>query len=40
VLGQKIRTPDIMAEGCTVTGTSGMGDAVVATLSQQKADAA
>lgn len=40
VLGQGIRTPDIMAADCTLTGTSSMGDAVIATLSQQKADAA
>lgn len=32
VLDQKIRTPDIMAPGCTETSTSGMGDALIAAL--------
>jgi 3-isopropylmalate dehydrogenase len=40
VLGQGIRTPDIMAEGCTAVGTRAMGDAVIARLIQQKAEAA
>lgn len=40
VLGQNIRTADIMAKDCALTGTAAMGDAVIATLSQQKADAA
>ena len=35
-----IRTPDIMAEGCTPVGTKAMGDAVIETLSRQKVDAA
>lgn len=40
VLGQGLRTADIMAEGTTLTSTAGMGDAVVARLDQQKLDAA
>lgn len=32
VLNNGTRTPDIMAEGCTQTSTSGMGDALIATL--------
>jgi 3-isopropylmalate dehydrogenase len=40
VLGQRIRTGDIMAEGCTLVGTAAMGDAVLQTLSRQKAEAA
>ena len=40
VLGQKIRTADIMAEGCRLVGTPAIGDAVIAILSKQKADAA
>ncbi len=33
VLDQGLRTPDIMAEGCTEVGTAAMGDAVLAALS-------
>ncbi|MGZ9097190.1 MAG: 3-isopropylmalate dehydrogenase [Micavibrio sp.] len=40
VLSGGIRTPDVMAEGCTLTGTAAMGDAVIANLAQQKANAA
>ena len=40
VLGQKIRTPDIMADGCTMVGTQTMGDALLQVLDKQKADAA
>lgn len=32
VLNDGIRTPDIMAAGCTQTSTSGMGDALIAAL--------
>lgn len=32
VLNNGTRTPDIMAEGCTETSTSGMGDALIAAL--------
>ncbi len=32
VLTSGVRTPDIMAEGCTQTSTSGMGDALIAAL--------
>jgi len=32
VLNNGTRTPDIMAEGCTQTSTSGMGNALIATL--------
>ena len=40
VLNAGIRTPDIMAQGCTQTTTSGMGDALVAELSGAAAKAA
>lgn len=40
VLNAGIRTPDIMAEGCREVSTSGMGDALIAELSQQQAKAA
>lgn len=40
VLGQGIRTGDIMAAGCTPVGTAAMGDAVLQTLSRLKAEAA
>jgi 3-isopropylmalate dehydrogenase len=41
VLGQGIRTPDIMAQGCTSVSTSAMGDAVIAALDRaSKAKAA
>ncbi|HEY8190154.1 MAG TPA: 3-isopropylmalate dehydrogenase [Micavibrio sp.] len=40
VLTAGIRTPDIMAEDCTLVSTKAMGDAVIDTLSRQKADAA
>lgn len=32
VLNDGIRTPDIMAQGCTETSTAGMGDALIAAL--------
>jgi 3-isopropylmalate dehydrogenase len=32
VLNDGIRTPDIMAKGCTTVSTSGMGDALIASL--------
>ncbi|MGH1376484.1 MAG: 3-isopropylmalate dehydrogenase [Alphaproteobacteria bacterium] len=32
ILTSGVRTPDIMAEGCTQTSTSGMGDALIAAL--------
>lgn len=37
VLNNGIRTADIMAKGCTEVSTSGMGDALIAQLDQQKA---
>ena len=40
LLGNGIRTPDIMAEGCTEVSTASMGDALIATLQQRKAQAA
>lgn len=40
VLSSGTRTPDVMAEGCTLVGTAAMGDAVIANLAQQKANAA
>lgn len=40
VLSAGIRTADIMAEGCTPASTAAMGDAVIARLTQQKANAA
>ncbi len=40
VLGQGIRTADIMAKGCTEVSTSAMGDALIAALDQQLAKAA
>jgi len=40
VLAHGIRTPDIMAKGCTEITTSGMGDAVIDSLSQRQAKAA
>jgi 3-isopropylmalate dehydrogenase len=36
VLAQGLRTGDIMSEGCTLVGTRGMGDAVVAALTATK----
>jgi 3-isopropylmalate dehydrogenase len=36
VLAQGFRTADIMSEGCTLVGTRGMGDAVVAALGTTK----
>lgn len=35
VLNDGTRTPDIMAEGCTQTSTSGMGDALITTLDKE-----
>jgi 3-isopropylmalate dehydrogenase len=32
VLGKGIRTGDIMADGCTLVGCTGMGDALLAEL--------
>ena len=32
VLDRGLRTPDIMAEGCTEVGTAAMGDAVLEAL--------
>ena len=32
VLASGLRTPDVMAPGCTAVGTTGMGDALLATL--------
>jgi len=40
VLTQKIRTADIMAEGCKPVSTSEMGDALISTLSNQLSKAA
>lgn len=40
ILEKGIRTPDIMAEGCTEVSTSGMGDALVQELSATLAKAA
>jgi 3-isopropylmalate dehydrogenase len=40
VLENGIRTPDIMAEGCTEVSTTSMGDALIETLQQRKAQAA
>lgn len=40
VLSQNIRTPDIAAPGSTIAGTAAMTDAVIATLTQQKANTA
>ncbi|MBI2235135.1 MAG: 3-isopropylmalate dehydrogenase [Micavibrio aeruginosavorus] len=40
VLSAGIRTADIMADSCTPVGTAAMGDAVIARLAQQKANAA
>lgn len=40
VLESGIRTADIMAPGCTQVSTSGMGDALISTLSKTKAKAA
>lgn len=37
VLNDGIRTPDIMAEGCTAVSTSDMGDALIDRLSSQPA---
>lgn len=36
VLSDGIRTPDIMAEGCTEVSTSAIGDALIKTLSETK----
>jgi 3-isopropylmalate dehydrogenase len=36
VLGSGIRTPDIMADGCQIVSTSGMGDALIGALSSLK----
>jgi len=38
ILGQGIRTPDIIAENCAMVGTNAMGDAVITRLTQQKAE--
>ncbi len=40
VLNAGVRTPDIMAAGCTETSTSDMGDALIAELSQSQVKAA
>lgn len=40
VLNNGIRTPDIMAPGCTEVSTSGMGDALIAELENKDAKAA
>ncbi len=40
VLNKGIRTPDIMAEGCTLVGTSAMGDALIKALDTSLAKAA
>jgi 3-isopropylmalate dehydrogenase len=40
VLGKGIRTGDIMADGCTLVNTSGMGDALLASLDGALAKAA
>lgn len=40
VLGQGIRTPDIMAPGCKEVSTGAMGDALITALDQQRAKAA
>lgn len=40
VLNAGIRTPDIMAEGCSEVSTSGMGDALIAELSNVQVKAA
>lgn len=40
VLNAGIRTPDIMAAGCTEVGTSAMGDALIKALDQSMAKAA
>ena len=40
VLSNNIRTPDVMAPGCTLVGTSAMGDALLTNLAKQKANAA
>ncbi len=40
VLNSGIRTPDIMADGCTEVSTSAMGDALIGQLQKSKAEAA
>lgn len=40
ILSAGIRTGDIMAPGCTLVSTSGMGDAVIGELSKQQVKAA
>ncbi len=40
VLGNGIRTPDIMAEGCSEVGSDAMGDAVILSLNHQMKKAA
>lgn len=40
VLNNGIRTPDIMADGCTEVSTSGMGDALIETLAKIESKAA
>ncbi|MCB9988878.1 MAG: 3-isopropylmalate dehydrogenase [Rhodospirillales bacterium] len=40
ILSSGIRTPDIMADGCTEVSTGGMGDALIDALTQSKAKAA
>ena len=40
VLNKGIRTPDIMAEGCTLVGTGAMGDALIKALDISLAKAA
>lgn len=40
VLGQGIRTADIMAQGCTQVSTAQMGDALITALNQAQAKAA
>lgn len=40
LLGRGIRTPDIMADGCTQVGTDAMGDAIVQALDRAQVKAA
>ena len=37
MLADGLRTPDIMAAGCTRVGTTGMGDAILRALDRRAA---